>query len=637
VSKTFSDGTPAISYSYAANGQVASMTDGTGTWMYSYDAGNRVTQIAAPSGLFTYGYDAAGNLVSKMVPDSPAQTMTIDDAGQLASLSIGAEQVSFAYDAVGNQVGTSFANGVSETRSFDRGSRLLSITTAGPGGPIGAMVYTRDENGNPTGVDVSGPSGIIVGESTRNTFDTANRLRKTCYTTTTCTGANQTLWTYNTVGSRLTEKRGTQAVNTYTYDMADQLTSIAGPDAKSFSYNPNGDMLTAGSESFTYNTARQTTSATVAGQTTSYTYDGLGNRATTTTGTTVTSNVWDTEGGLPVLVSERVGGVSQRAYQYVGSTPIRTSSNGVAGWYHGDHVGSITNITGQTGSIEATYRYSPYGTTRSETVTPAFTSNPLKYTGQQQNPSGGYNLRARQYQPTLGSFTQTDPMPYGPGTAFESAYVYAGNRPQVMVDPGGMRFTNASTFGPTIGIPGTNKCINYRPGNGDGCTKKKQPKAPKARVCKIDGDWKQPLLEDCKAAIHDYQQQDVVKTLNDAEKAKLAAKGIEYFFWFKDARDCYAKNQPLACSKLLADAAERFVGSNAAALSPVAMLLVEFNVAVTSSTVNGSFGNVGTAFVDGTVFRDFGGGVQTAESPAGSVRLMQGTYTKRLVDCGDGL
>jgi RHS repeat-associated protein len=328
---------------------------------------------------------------------------------------------------------------LSETRSFDRGSRLLSITTAGPGGPIGAMVYTRDENGNPIGVDVSGPAGIIVSESSRNTFDTANRLRKTCYTTTTCTGANQTLWTYNTVGSRLTEKRGTQPVNTYTYDTADQLVSITGPDAKSFSYNPNGDMLTAGSEVFTYNTARQTTSVTVAGQTTAYAYDGYGNRATTTTGATVTSNVWDTVGGLPVLVSERTGGVSQRAYQYVGSTPIRTSSNGAAGWYHGDHVGSITNITGQTGSIEATYRYSPYGTTRSETVTPAFTSNPLKYTGQQQNPGGSYNLRARQYQPTIGSFTQTDPMPYGAGTAFENPYVYAGANPFEFSDVTGLR------------------------------------------------------------------------------------------------------------------------------------------------------------------------------------------------------
>jgi YD repeat-containing protein len=61
----------------------------TRSWTYSYDAGNLVTAITAPSGQFSYGYDAAGNLVSKSVPDSPSQTMTLDDAGQLAVLSIG--------------------------------------------------------------------------------------------------------------------------------------------------------------------------------------------------------------------------------------------------------------------------------------------------------------------------------------------------------------------------------------------------------------------------------------------------------------------------------------------------------------------------------------------------------------------
>jgi hypothetical protein len=39
-----------------------------------------------------------------------------------------------------------------------------------------------------------------------------------------------------------------------------------------------------------------------------------------------------------------------------------------------------------------------------------------------------------------GNFTQPDPMPYGAGSSFEGAYVYAGARPTVMTDPGGKRF-----------------------------------------------------------------------------------------------------------------------------------------------------------------------------------------------------
>ncbi len=34
-------------------------------------------------------------------------------------------------------------------------------------------------------------------------------------------------------------------------------------------------------------------------------------------------------------------------------------------------------------------------------------------------------------------FTQTDPLPIGAGTAFESSYVFVGNNPFVYVDPAG--------------------------------------------------------------------------------------------------------------------------------------------------------------------------------------------------------
>ncbi len=55
----------------------------------------------------------------------------------------------------------------------------------------------------------------------------------------------------------------------------------------------------------------------------------------------------------------------------------------------------------------------------------------------------------------VGRFTQTDPMPYGAGVAYESAFVYSGNRPTVMADPGGMRFglANASGFNPVRSAP----------------------------------------------------------------------------------------------------------------------------------------------------------------------------------------
>jgi RHS repeat-associated protein len=447
MSKTYSDGTPTVSYVYDAQGRVSSMTDGTGTWTYGFDAADRVNQISKGTDSWAYTYDTGGNVTGRTVPGGANSTALFDDVGQLGSVSDAGGNTVFGYDPVGNMTSMQFPNGVVQARVYDRAAQLATITNTGPVNvAVGGYAYVRDLNGNPLNVDVSGPTGIIVAESMRNTYDNADRLTKTCFTTTTCAAANQSTWSYNAVGSRLTEKIGSAAVSTYTYDLADQLTAITGPGAATFTYNPNGDQLTAGADTFTDNTARQTTGATVGGVASTYAYDWNGNRNTVTTGGVVTGEVWDTMGGLPTLVAQRTAaGVVQRKYTYVGATPLRFEDTvaGTTGYYQTDGIGSVSNITSATGAIVATYRYSPYGTTRTATaVIPGYAANPMRYTGQQQDPTGNYNLRARQYNPGRGAFTQTDPTPYGAGSAYESSYVYAGDMPTVMVDVSGLRFTN---------------------------------------------------------------------------------------------------------------------------------------------------------------------------------------------------
>ena len=443
TNKTYSDGTPPVSWTFDGQGRVATMVDSAGTTTYSYDTADRVNLITRGTDTWTYTYDPAGNVTGRTVPGGANSTATYDDAGQLSALADTSASTSFGYDPAGNNTTIGFPNGVNQTRTYDRASRLAGIATTGPAGPIGGYTYTRDANGNPTAVDVSGPTGLIVAESMRNTYDNADRLTKTCFTTSTCATANQTVWTYDRVGSRLTEKIGSAAVSTYTYDIADQLTAIVGPGAATFTYNPNGDQLTAGVDTFTYNTARQTTSATVAGVTTQFAYDGNNNRHTTTTGGVATQEVWDTNSGLPTLVAERTNtSTTKRRYTYAGSMPVKYEDPtvGTIGYYQTDVLRSVTNLTTPSGTVGATYRYNPYGTNRAATsILTAYAANPMRYTGQQLDPTGNYNLRARHYNPTRGAFTQTDPMPFGAGSAFESAYVYGGNRPIVMTDPGGER------------------------------------------------------------------------------------------------------------------------------------------------------------------------------------------------------
>jgi RHS repeat-associated protein len=55
-------------------------------------------------------------------------------------------------------------------------------------------------------------------------------------------------------------------------------------------------------------------------------------------------------------------------------------------------------------------------------------------------PAAVYHLRARQYDPTIGRFTTSDPVSAGVGSPFDARYVYGTNRPVVMVDPSGETF-----------------------------------------------------------------------------------------------------------------------------------------------------------------------------------------------------
>jgi RHS repeat-associated protein len=370
----------------------------------------------------------------------------------------------FAYDLVGNMTEMLFPNGVRQTRVYDRDSRLSSITNtdANPQSPYGTMSFVRDNNGNPTEINASSVDfqGLFPAEKITQTYDNFDRLTSTCYSlpTAACVAAGKTVWTYDKVGNRLTEKVGAAAVSTYTYDLADQLSSITGPGASTFTHNSNGDLLTvagATSETMTYNTARQTKSSNGF----SFTYDGNGNRWTVAKAGLPTSvEYWDTAGGMPTLVAEREQGNPGtiespffRRYTYAGSTPIRYETyetNGsprglrVGAYVLTDQVGSVTALTNDTlRGFQAAFRYGPFGTNRTERWFSGFSNSP-RFTGQQLDGTGNYNLRARHYNPARGSFTQTDPMPYGAGSSFEGAYVYGRNNPLLMSDPTGLRATS---------------------------------------------------------------------------------------------------------------------------------------------------------------------------------------------------
>lgn len=82
--------------------------------------------------------------------------------------------------------------------------------------------------------------------------------------------------------------------------------------------------------------------------------------------------------------------------------------NGTTYFYHYDGLGSVTDLTDQSGNIIEHYDYDVYGN-----ITSALSSvgNPYYFTGRRlDDETGIYYYRSRQYDPVIGRFLSRDPL-----------------------------------------------------------------------------------------------------------------------------------------------------------------------------------------------------------------------------------
>jgi len=103
-------------------------------------------------------------------------------------------------------------------------------------------------------------------------------------------------------------------------------------------------------------------------------------------------------------------------------------------YYHADGLGSITEITSQTGTVVQRYIYSSFG--KMESQLDANFLQPYSYTSREFDPETGLHYyRARFYDSVLGRFLQEDPIRFAGGLNF---YAYVSNNPVVLSDPLGL-------------------------------------------------------------------------------------------------------------------------------------------------------------------------------------------------------
>ena len=233
-------------------------------------------------------------------------------------------------------------------------------------------------------------------------------------------------------GSALT---ATQILDHYTKG----TTPLPASQTTNYGYDHNGNQTSAGTRTFTYDANNRLTATTSGATTDAYAYDGDNNRLTETIGATTTNYLWDGNNTLPELALERDSGNNLlRRYAYgAGVSPVSMTTPSGAFYYQYDSLRNVANVTDSTGVTKWTYSYDPYGNTITAQSTSGAPSNPNLYDGQYLDPSGLYDLRARQYDPLTGRLLETDPKPAGPTSPYAATYGYAADNPVNSYDPSG--------------------------------------------------------------------------------------------------------------------------------------------------------------------------------------------------------
>ncbi|HYN50738.1 MAG TPA: DUF6531 domain-containing protein [Thermoleophilaceae bacterium] len=445
------------------NGNLTSVVDNFGADTYTYDAVNRLTAVTrnTPADTFSYGYDAASNLISRTYPGQTAQTLAYDNDGRLTS----ASGATYTYDAAANLLTAATPDGFTARYNWDRAGRLLEVAHTRSTGTLSRFTYALDAVGNRTAMTTRQVTVTYR-------YDELDRLTEACWSPSSCPGGppaaplaclncigglltrpaattnpppGETFrqYTYDPVGNRLTEVANA-GTTTYANDIADRLTSVTVPGGgvTNYTYDPNGNQLTAGARTFTYDRENRLKTATIGSTTETYTYFGDGTRRSASTGSQAnktTRFIWDRNLALPQVALERNGSDSLlRSYAY-GLDLVSQKAGTKTYYYHHDGLGSVVDITGNTGTSLIWEEYYPYGLVRQGGSGTGAPVNPFNFTGEQLDAvTGFYHLRARQYDAGIGRFITTDPLAASIGVPYVATYAYVRNNPCGFVDPAGL-------------------------------------------------------------------------------------------------------------------------------------------------------------------------------------------------------
>ncbi len=213
--------------------------------------------------------------------------------------------------------------------------------------------------------------------------------------------------------------------------------SVNGVSTTNLTFDLNGNMTSDGTNSYAWDAADRMIKITYPGSNnfSTFVYDGLSRNVSIveTTAGSVTSTkqfVWSVDKKRMYRPCEERDGSGTLTKKFFG----RGQMNGATKYFYAkDHLGSVRELTDNSGVIQAEYVFDPYGkvTKISELVPSDF-----GYAGYYLHSRSGLNLtRTRTYNGSIGRFINRDPIQEKGGT---NLYNYVANTPSNRTDPTGL-------------------------------------------------------------------------------------------------------------------------------------------------------------------------------------------------------
>lgn len=406
-----------VTYNYADNGQLLSMT---------YPSGSRVN----------YAYDGAGH-VNQLVlnpPDGSGGTNT-----SIATVLL--DKIVYApFGAVQSwRWGASSENAPNlYSRTFDLDDRIIRYPLGNPALSATAVRTVAYDAGNRiTGYTHTG--GVAASLDQTFGYDGLGRIPSFVN----ATGSQS--YGYDATGNRIRLSIGGISYTNVISTTSNRLTSTTGPlPAKSNVIDAAGNLASDGTTNYLYGDRGRLKSATKAGYTTNYLYNGLGQRVSKT-GAEVVVYFYD-EGGQLIGEYDASGNVLAETI-WLGATPVVVLKPSVAEsavplvyYIYTDHLSTPRVITDSASIVVWSWiDADPFGMTRPIEFAVGGGGNfkfNMRFPGQYFDLETGLHYNYfRDYDPQTGRYIQSDPIGLEGGI---NTYAYVKGNPISNIDPDGL-------------------------------------------------------------------------------------------------------------------------------------------------------------------------------------------------------